>query len=144
MNIKLALVFEPGNSTFIEALARCGKKKSEAPKPQQRDEARELYDAATAAENRGDYDGAISCLEKALAVSKQGAFYNRLGVLYAVRKREYVRAQGLIEQAIECDPKNPVYDQNLQKVLSMAASRSLVGEKKPRGRSWFGFLRRRS
>ncbi|MEO1231620.1 MAG: tetratricopeptide repeat protein [Myxococcota bacterium] len=139
MNIKLALTFDPDNQTYLEAL------NGPAPEPPApaRDEARELYDAATEAEKRGDYDGAISLIEKALALTKQAAFYNRLGVLYAMRKLEYERAQRFIERAIEMSPRNDIYQRNLQKILAMAAAESLVNDKEPKRRSWLGFFRRK-
>lgn len=138
MNIRLALTFDPSNRTYQEALERAAQLPNR--KPPSRDEARELYDDATRAEKSGDFDRAIALIEKALSLSKQGAFYNRLGVLYAMRKLDYRRAQGLIEQAIELNPQNAIYQRNLQKVLSMAATKSLKANEKPR-RSIFGFLR---
>src|SRR5688572_24474125 len=84
--------------------------------------ARQLYAQATRAEELGDVDEAIDLLEKAIVESKEAAFYNRLGVILAMKKKEFLRAQELIEQALKLAPGNSTYQHNLGKVLSMAAT----------------------
>lgn len=123
MNMKLALTFDPINALYAEAFEELAKDASLSPsRPAAKSRARELYDQATDAENTGDFDEAISLLEKAIDESKQPAFYNRLGVLLAMKRQDYSRAQELIEKAIELAPGNTVYEKNLQKILARAAT----------------------
>jgi Flp pilus assembly protein TadD len=65
---------------------------------------------------------AVELLERALSESKEPAFYNRLGVILAMKKREFGRAQELIGTALKLAPGNATYQHNLGKVLSMAAA----------------------
>ncbi len=146
MNMKLALTFDPTNELYTQAFEDLSKNPDAVPggTPAGRSRARELYDEATEAENHGNVDRAIELLEKALAESKQAPFYNRLGVILATKKGEYVRAQKLIEQALELAPGNTLYEKNLSKVLSKAATAGMKsergGEKKG---GLLGFLGRR-
>lgn len=146
MNMKLALTFDPGNEIFSTALAELeasddGKRAS--PGPAGRSKAREYYDAATEAENAGDVDEAIAMLEKAIAESKQPAFLNRLGVVLAMKKHDFVRAQSLIEEAISLAPGNVTYEKNLHKILSRAATADVGPSKKDKKGGLLGFLGRR-
>jgi hypothetical protein len=69
---------------------------------------------------------------------------NRLGVILAMKKREFARAQQLVEQAIELAPDNAAYEKNLQKILSMAATSDLKkGEDKGDKKGLLGLLGRR-
>ncbi len=125
MNMKLALTFDPTNELFEKALSEISKSPDaqvSSKGPTGRSKARELYDAATEAEQHGDVDRAIELLEQAIERSKQAPFYNRLGVLLAMKKRRYMEAQALISQALELMPNNATYEKNLQKILSMAAA----------------------
>ncbi len=146
MNMKLALTFDPENPEYQKALEQLSKNPQATAKPmeQSRSKAKEYYDAATESENIGDYDAAIGHLEMAIKESKQPAFYNRLGVLLATKKKEFVRAQQLIEEAIERAPGNAIYERNLAKVLSMAASVGPRKDKAKRGGILGFFARRRS
>jgi hypothetical protein len=128
MNMKLALTFDPSNDHFktaFEELQKMGPVEN-ASLTATKSRARELYDLATQKEEMGDVDEAIALLEKALHERKEPAFYNRLGVILATKKREFHRAQQLIETAIELSPGNATYQHNLGKVLSMAAARDVA------------------
>lgn len=141
MNMKLALTFDPGNAVYLRALESLAQSPS-SKRPEGRNQARELYEAATEAENEGDYDEAIRLLEKAIGLSKQAAFHNRLGVILAMKKAEFERALELVERAIELAPGNAIYERNLQKILGMAATKGMKKEKKAK-RSFFSFFRRK-
>jgi tetratricopeptide (TPR) repeat protein len=145
MNMKLALTFDPTNELYARAFEEIAANPEAAPKASSpgRTRARELYDAATEAENEGDYDEAIHLLEKAIGVSKQAAFHNRLGVILAMKKQEFERAQTLIEKAIELSPGNPTYERNLQKILSMAATHGMRKQKKAKRGGLLGLFGRR-
>ena len=145
MNMKLALTFDPSNALFQNAFDELSKNPEARPVNANvaANRARELYDAATSAENVGDVDKAIDLLEKAIEESKQAAFYNRLGVILAMKKREYDRAQRLVEEALDLSPGNAAYEKNLQKILAMAAA-AASGTKGPAKRGGLlGFLGRR-
>jgi tetratricopeptide (TPR) repeat protein len=124
MNMKLALTFDPGNALYAEAFDELSRNPGAQARTADatRDRARELYDQATAAESRGDVDGAIAILERAIEELRQPAFHNRLGVILAMKKREYARAQALVEQAIELSGGNATYERNLAKIVSLAAA----------------------
>ncbi|MCB9655364.1 MAG: tetratricopeptide repeat protein [Deltaproteobacteria bacterium] len=124
MNMKLAITFDPTNPLYQDAFDNISKNPDAMPKGSSgpRSKARECYDKATEAENAGDVDQAIEYLEAAVAESRQAAFLNRLGVILAMKKREFSRAQTLIEEAIELAPGNETYARNLQKILSSAAT----------------------
>lgn len=152
MNMQLALTFDPGNDLFQTALAEfedvAKSTKQNGPRPQGRSRAREFYDSATRAENEGDVDRAIDLLEKAVNESRQAVFLNRLGVVLAMKKREFVRAQSLIEEAIELAPSNPTYEKNLHKILARAATADMspstsAGGSKDKRSGLLGFLGRR-
>ncbi|MBK8012260.1 MAG: tetratricopeptide repeat protein [Deltaproteobacteria bacterium] len=124
MNMKLAITFDPTNPLYQDAFDNISKNPDALPKGSAgpRSRARECYDKATEAENAGNVDQAIEYLEAAVAESRQAAFLNRLGVILAMKKREFTRAQALIEEAIELAPGNDTYGRNLQKILSSAAT----------------------
>ncbi len=148
MNMQLALTFDPGNDLFQTALAEfeeaAKNTKDNGPRPQGRSRAREFYDSATRAENEGDVDRAIELLERAVKESRQAVFLNRLGVVLAMKKREFVRAQSLIEEAIELSPGNSTYEKNLHKILARAAAADMgTGSSKDKRSGLMGFLGRR-
>ena len=72
------------------------------------------------------------------------AFYNRLGVILAMKKQEYRRAQELIQQALDLAPGNATYQHNLSKVLAMEASASVGKKEGDDGKKkLLGFLQRK-
>ena len=124
MNMKLAVTFNPSNELYATAYEELSRDPAAKPRSIStvRSQARDLYDKATEAERHGDIDRAVELLEKAIERSRRAPFLNRLGVILAMKKRQYIRAQALIEEAIELVPTNTTYERNLQKILSMAAS----------------------
>ena len=125
MNMKLAMTFDSTNELYAQSFDELSKNPDAQVKttgPTAKSRAREFYDAATEAETCGDIDRAVGLLEQAIANSKQAPFLNRLGVLLAMKKREFTRAQQLVEQAIQLAPGNGAYEKNLQKIVSMAAT----------------------
>ncbi|MCB9650015.1 MAG: hypothetical protein H6730_26020 [Deltaproteobacteria bacterium] len=149
MNMKLAITFDPTNELYAEALEELSKNpdasRGSPQGPPGRSRAREYYDAATEAENIGDVDKAIELLEKAVAESRQAVFLNRLGVILATKRKDFLRAQDLIQQAIELSPGNATYEKNLHKVLSRAATHDVnkADAGKKGGGRLLGFLGRR-
>ena len=78
-------------------------------------------------ERRGQVTGAISVLKVAIARAPSPApLYNRLALVILNQRRDAKQAEQLIQKAIELDPENQVYRENLAKVLMFAA----VGRKR--------------
>lgn len=125
MNLKLAVAFDPNNPAY-QALFRS---LIDAPAPQTIEPkplhgaAAKLYEEAERAEAGGELDRTIRLLERALQVSKEAVILNRLGVILATKRRDFVRAQDLLEAAVELDPQNAAYVHNLSKILAAAAMR---------------------
>ena len=69
-------------------------------------------------EQQGNLAGAIELLEVAIEHSKEPApLYNRLALVLIKERRDYERAEELLEKAQALDPTNRTYQSNLQKVL---------------------------
>lgn len=134
MNLKLAIAFDPTNlkyqRLFIELGDQSGPAKPAGPRMASH-QAQKAYDDGCAAEGRGEIDAAIRCFEAALKHGEHPAVLNRLGVLLAMKKKEYLRAQQLVERALELSPDNGTYTHNLTKILSRRAAepspKSLAG-----------------
>ncbi|MFH1808958.1 MAG: hypothetical protein ABIJ09_09455 [Pseudomonadota bacterium] len=76
-------------------------------------------------EKFGDLAGAIRVLEKAITSSRApAALYNRLAIALVKEKRDYFRAEELLNKALALEPGNSSYSNNLAKVLMMIASYS--------------------
>ncbi|MDQ3262322.1 MAG: tetratricopeptide repeat protein [Myxococcota bacterium] len=77
---------------------------------------------AISLERRGDLEGAIYVLKKAIAQSKNAApLYNKLA-LALVKRREFAEAVSLLEKAVAIAPEEGSYQQNLYKVMGLTAS----------------------
>lgn len=117
MNMKLAIALDPDNqeyaTLYVDLLA-------EKPAPSLIDHvgAQQLFDDAARSESAGDHERAIVTLEKALKLSRHPIVLNRLGVLYASKRRDFAKSKELLEAAVEAAPHNLAYVQNLNKVLA--------------------------
>jgi len=121
MNAKLATIYDPDNEQYKRILAEW-----ERPSTEQgsRPEYVALYEEAQAREDDDDIDGAIALLEKGLRLAPNpAAFHNRIGVLLAMRKRDFERARDEIQKAIALEPANAHYRNNLGKVMAKANRR---------------------
>lgn len=121
MNAKLATIYDPDNEQYKRILGEW-----ERPSTEQgsRPEYVALYEEAQAREDDEDIDGAISLLEKGLRLAPNpAAFHNRIGVLLAMRKRDFERARDEIQKAIALEPGNAHYRNNLGKVMAKANRR---------------------
>jgi hypothetical protein len=130
MNMKLAMTFDSSNVLYQQAYEEL-LKMAPPGTPSASSRARDLYDKASAAERLSRFDEAIELLEKALEEHKDAAVYNRLGVLLAMKKNEFVRAQELIETALVLSPGNSTYQHNLSKVLQRAAAHDVKNQSAP-------------
>ncbi|MCC7387044.1 MAG: hypothetical protein IT384_34745 [Deltaproteobacteria bacterium] len=144
MNMKLALTFDPTNPLYVEAYEDLAKSVPTGKTTASR--AKDLHDKATDAERSGRIEEAIQLLERGIEEMRDPSFHNRLGVLLATKKREYSRAQRLVETALEISPGNATYQHNLGKVLQMAAAQDVSGREsgdKKKGGGLLDFLGRK-
>jgi tetratricopeptide (TPR) repeat protein len=122
MNAKLAAIYDPGNEEYRHALdqwdrAPTGRKSPVVPREVV------LYERAQEAESEGDIDRALDLLREGIAVNPDvPAIHNRLGVLLALQKRDYEAAAAAIQRAIELEPDNLHYRNNLGKIVARAQS----------------------
>ena len=131
MNAKLATIYDPDNAAYKRVLADW----EERPKAggggsglnsaiNSRPEYVQLYESAQDLEDDDDIDGALAMLEKGLRLAPNAAaFHNRIGVILAMRKRDFERASDEIKKAIALEPDNPHYRNNLGKVMAKANKR---------------------
>jgi hypothetical protein len=79
----------------------------------------ELMASAQAAENSGDYAGAIDYIKRVVAMApNSAAAHNRLAVLLATRMHEYRAAYNAAIKAVELEPGNMAYQSNMMKILA--------------------------
>jgi hypothetical protein len=124
MNAKLATIYDPDNETYRRILADWERPSGTAGGDASRPEYVMLYEQAQEREDDDDVDGALVLLEKGLRLAPNpAAFHNRIGVLLAMRKRDFERAKDEIQKAIALEPKNPHYSNNLGKVMAKANRR---------------------
>lgn len=121
MNAKLATIYDPENEEYRRVLAEWERPSGEA---QARPDYVALYEEAQSREDADDVDGAIAVLERGLRLAPNpAAFHNRIGVLLAMRKRDYEGARDEIQKAIALEPGNAHYRNNLGKVMAKANRR---------------------
>lgn len=134
MNAKLASIYDPGNEEYrrqLEAWERPPTQQRPAPptaaQPSQNSrpsdesqaEIKALYDEAQRCEDGGDVDAALDILEQGVErFPNAAAFHNRIGVILALRKRDYEGAVHAIQLAIDIDPDNLHYKSNLGKIVA--------------------------
>jgi Flp pilus assembly protein TadD len=84
-----------------------------------------MLQRAIAMEKAGKVEEAIRYLEKCIATTaKPAALYNRLALALIKERRDFRRAEEMIDKAMELDPDNPVYRENSLKIVAMRASAS--------------------
>jgi tetratricopeptide (TPR) repeat protein len=128
MNVKLATIYDPTAGDYQRVLDQWEEKpRDDVPLRGGRPEYVELYERAQELEDDGDVDGALDALERGMQLAPNAAaFHNRIGVILAMRKREFDRAAAEIERAIALEPDNAHYRNNLGKVMSRANRRRAV------------------
>jgi hypothetical protein len=86
--------------------------------------AESVLERAISLERRGEVDGAIHVLKRAITqVKEPAALCNKLALILVNQRRDYRQAEELLNKAIELEPENAVYQQNLFKIIGMAAER---------------------
>lgn len=90
-----------------------------------------VLEKAIALEREGDVGRAIDTLKRAIAKAKEPApIYNKLALILLDQRKDYRQAEELLAQAVDLDPSNPVYQQNLHQVQDLIAQQ---GAAKPAG-----------
>ncbi|HZN93867.1 MAG TPA: tetratricopeptide repeat protein, partial [Myxococcales bacterium] len=86
--------------------------------------AESVLERAISLERRGEVDGAIHVLKRAITqVKEPAALCNKLALILVNQRRDFHQAEELLNKAIELEPDNAVYQQNLFKVVGLAAER---------------------
>ncbi|MCP3162664.1 tetratricopeptide repeat protein [Myxococcus qinghaiensis] len=84
-------------------------------------------------ERGGHVDRAIEVLTKAIDQAPEAAvLHSKLALILVHQRKDYVRAAKLLERAVELEPGNTVFQQNLLKVAGLAAASA--AERKDRGK----------
>jgi tetratricopeptide (TPR) repeat protein len=120
MNARLATVYHPGHDAYAEAISAWQAQAANQPRPLQR-EPREvqLLKTAQQSEARGHFEEALRLMDEAIAINGMAApLHNARGVLLATRLKRFNDASLSIMRAIELDPHNLVYKNNLGKVVA--------------------------
>lgn len=129
MNAKLATIYDPENVEYRRILEAWEDKPKGSPSTassMSRPEYVQLYEQAQDLEDEGDVDGALDVLLRGVRLAPNpAAFHNRIGVILAMRKREFDRAAAEIQKAIGLEPDNPHYRSNLGKVMQKATKRKV-------------------
>jgi hypothetical protein len=129
MNARLAMNFDPTVDAYRELHEDLARQKS-APKGGPRPQELVLFEQASEAEGKGDYQKAVKLLEQAIAINpRAGALYNRLGVVLSIRLKRHEEALAHLKKAIELEPGSLVYMNNFSKVTGLLES---LIEKGPR------------
>ncbi len=126
MNLKLATLYDPDVSEYQRVLDDWEDRPRNDENSTARPEYVELYEQAQDLEDDGDIEGALDALERGRQLAPEAnaaVFHNRIGVILAMRKREFDRAAAEIERAIALDPGNAHYRNNLGKVMARAHRR---------------------
>jgi hypothetical protein len=85
-------------------------------------------------EREGQVDRAIELLKRGLARSSAPApLYNKLALILVNQRKDFLQASELLERAVELEPHNAVFQQNLLKVVGLAANTPGLHGRKPRG-----------
>ncbi len=123
MNAKLATNFDPSVPAYKELVDQLSAApKGPAAKGAQPREL-QLFEQASEAEGRGDYERAAKLLREALTIKPDAAaLHNRLGVVLAIRLKKHEEALNHLKRAIELEPGSIVYMNNFSKVTGLLES----------------------
>lgn len=123
------------NRRVLDALKQVKRRDGEAgddePKPERDDHgthadrlAAGTLQVAIRMEQNGRLDEAVKFLENAISKSPDApTLYNRLAIILMREHADLLRAEHLLQKAMELAPDNPVYEKNLQAVLQKRAMR---------------------
>jgi hypothetical protein len=93
------------------------------PPPSGPERSEDLLQRVVRFEREGQVDRAIELLKRGLAqTSAPAPLYNKLALILVNQRKDFTQAAELLEHAVELEPHNPVYQQNLLKVVGLAAN----------------------
>jgi tetratricopeptide (TPR) repeat protein len=91
--------------------------------PQASAKSEDFLQRAVRFEREGQVDRAIEVLKRGLAqVSAPAPLYNKLALILVNQRKDFDQAAELLERAVELEPHNPVFQQNLLKVVGIVAN----------------------
>lgn len=97
---------------------------SQPPAPPRQVGPEDFLQHAVRLEREGQVDRAIEVLKRGLdQVATPAPLYNKLALILLNQRKDASRAAELLERAVELEPRNPVFQQNLLKVVSLTAAR---------------------
>jgi hypothetical protein len=138
MNAKLCVMYDPTVPAYAEFLKELDAKGGDAKLPvTHKSRELQLFEAASEAEGKGDFDKAVSFLEEAVSINpKAAALRNRLGVVLSIRLKRHTEALEQLKLAIDLEPGNIVYMNNFSKVTALLDSQleKDPNEKKKKGK----------
>lgn len=103
--------------------------------------AESVLERAISLERRGEVEGAINVLKRAITqVSHPAALCNKLALILVNQRKDYKQAEELLNKALRLEPENAVYQQNLYKVIGMAAQKRSEAGKPSSGGGFFSKL----
>lgn len=121
MNAKLAMNFDSSVEAYSELFEALNKEKAQPKGPRPRELV--LFEQASEAEGKGEYDKAAKLLEQAIVINpRAAALYNRLGVVLSIRLKRHDEALAHLKRAIELEPGSIVYMNNFSKVTGLLES----------------------
>jgi len=121
MNAKLAMNFDSSVEAYGELFEALNKEKAQpkGPRPQEL----VLFEQASEAEGKGEYDKAARLLGQAIIINpRAAALFNRLGVVLSIRLKRHDEALAHLKRAIELEPGSIVYMNNFSKVTGLLES----------------------
>ena len=136
MNVKLAVMYDPtvpAYQDFLNELDRAGA----GAKSPNAGKSRELllFEQASEAEGKGDYEGAVELLEQAIEIApRAAALHNRIGVVLSVRLKRHEEALAHLRTAVEIEAGNIVFMNNYSKVTAMLDSELEKAPEKSKGK----------
>ena len=94
-----------------------------------------LFEQASEAEGKGDYEGAVELLEQAIEIApRAAALHNRIGVVLSVRLKRHEEALAHLRTAVEIEAGNIVFMNNYSKVTAMLDSELEKAPEKSKGK----------
>lgn len=116
--VKMALTFDPGNAK-AKGLVNDWANAEKVAKAEAEDEL--LVADAHLAETQGQYERAAELYKKAIVLKPdEPELRNRLGILFALRLKDYTAATNELMKACELAPDNLAYRSNLGKIFKIA------------------------
>lgn len=123
MNAKLATNFDPSVPAYKELVEQLSAAPKGAAAKGAQPRELQLFEQASEAEGRGDYERAAKLLREALTIKPDAAaLHNRLGVVLAIRLKKHDEALNHLKKAIELEPGSIVYMNNFSKVTGLLES----------------------